>query len=237
MNKLNENEVETKITPDIAYLIGLVGGDGSVTENKKLKRYEVFVIDNCLKFHVTTIKPMFEKLFEVKVSINKMKTKKGETTYRTRVYSKNVVRFFENLGIPLNNKTFVMKTPPVIFQSSSKVKSAYTRGWMDAEGWVTTKKIDRPNKVYTYPKVGFQVANKNIRDDISSLLRDFDINVSTWKSKNMFGLQIIGFEKVTKYLEKIGFNHPLKILKAQNLPVWGQTRPTMRRTMGCNTVR
>ena len=50
----------------------------------------------------------------------------------------------------------------------------------------------------------------------------------------MFGLQIIGFEKTRKYMEKIGFNHPEKIHKFKNLPVWGQTRPTMHETMGCD---
>ena len=86
-------------------------------------------------------------------------------------------------------------------------------------------------------RIGFHVSNKNIRDDIVKLIQRFGVEPSIWRYKNMYGLQIIGFEKVKNYLERIGFNHPDKVKKAQNLPIWDQTRPTMVMTMGCDPER
>jgi len=108
---------------------------------------------------------------------------------------------------------------------------------MDCEGWVTIKRVKRPNKTHEYPRIGFHVSNRQIRDDIVTLLQRFGTEPSIWKYKNMYGLQIIGFNKVKTYLKEIGFNHPDKIRKAQNLPVWGQTRPTMAGTMGCDSEK
>lgn len=228
---------KTAITPIFAYTLGLIGGDGTITENPKTGEYRISVIDCCLEFHQNIIKPRFEKLFPVKIVTSSIKTKKGGTTYRTRLCSKQVVEIYKKMEIPTKNKTFCMKTPKPIFNSSKNSIKEYIKGWMDSEGWVTNKKVKKPNKTYIYPRIGFQVSNKQIRDDIVILLQRFGVNPSVWKYKNMYGLQIIGFDKVRKYLKQIGFNHPDKILKARNLQAWNQTRPTMTGTMRCDSVR
>ncbi len=225
--KFDKNETETAITPIFAYTIGLIGGDGAITENPKSREYRISITDKCLEFHQKIIKPRLEKLFQGRIVISSLKTKKGKITYRTRLCSKQAVEIYKKLQIPTKDKTFFMKTPKPIFSSSNDTIKEYLRGWMDSEGWITIKKVKRTNKTYTYPRIGFHVSNKIIRDDIVKLLQRFGVNPSIWKYKNMFGFQIIGFKKVKKYLENVGFNHPDKIRKAQNLPIWVQTRPTM----------
>lgn len=219
-SKLNKNETETAITPIFAYTIGLIGGDGTITENPKVGQYGISIIDNCLEFHQKIIKPRLEKLFQGRVIISSVKTKKGRTTYRTRLWSKSVLEAYKKLQIPIKNKTFCMKTPKEILNSSDEAIKEYIKGWMDSEGWVTLVKIKRPNKMYVYPKIAFHVSNKTIRDDIVKLLQRFGVEPTVWRYKDMHGLQMVGFDKVRKYLKRIGFNHPDKIRKAQNLPIW-----------------
>lgn len=219
-SKLYKNETETATTPIFAYTIGLIGGDGTITENPKAGQYGISIIDNCLEFHQKVIKPRLEKLFQGRVIISSVKTKKGRTTYRTRLWSKNVLESYKKLQLPTKNKTFCVKTPKEIFNSSDDAIKEYIKGWMDSEGWVTLVKIKRPNKMYVYPKIAFHVSNKTIRDDIVKLLQRFGVEPTVWRYKNMHGLQMVGADKVRKYLKKIGFNHPDKIHKAQNLPIW-----------------
>lgn len=235
--KFNKNETETTITPIFAYTIGLIGGDGTITENPKTYEYRISIIDQCFEFHQKVIKPKLEKIFPCKIVISSVKTKKGEITYRTRICSKHAIEVYKKLQVPTKNKTFNMKTPKPIFGSSKDVIREYIKGWMDAEGWVTIKKVKRIHKTYNYPRIAFHVSNRAIRDDITKLMQRFGVNPTIWRYKNMYGLQITGHKKVRKYLEEIGFNHPDKIRKAQNLPVWDQTRPTMVGTMGCDSER
>ena len=221
-----------ELTQEIAYLVGFIGGDGNLSERRTA------LIDKNLEFHKTVLRKKFEKAFGIVPIISPMKTRKGRTTYRSRVNSKEIhAMFSENLRIPIRNKTFEMKTPQEITDSSKEIFSEYIKGWMDAEGWVTTKTTIRKTKTYVYPKIAFNVANKCIRDELVAMLRKIGIEPSIWKSGNMLGFQIIGFEKVNRYEELVGFEHPDKIRKLHILFARGQTRPTMRRTMGCNTVR
>ena len=204
-SKLNKNETETAITPIFAYTMGLIGGDGTITENPKTGEYRISIIDNCLEFHQKIIKPKMDKLFPGKAMVSSIKTKKGKITYRTRLCSKQVIEIYKKFQIPTKNKTFDMKTPKPIFNSSNNVVKEYIKGWMDSEGWVTIKQVRRPNKNYMYPRIAFHVSNKMIRDDIVKLLQRFGVTPSVWRYKDMYGLQIIGFEKARKYLEKNWF--------------------------------
>lgn len=222
---------EIKLFPELAYTIGLIGGDGTI--ECRNGGYRISVTDECFEFHQTVIKPLFEKLFSKKAVISKVS---GKNSFRTRVASKEVVEVYKRFGVPLNEKTFCMKTPKTVFNSKEN-SIEYLKGWMDAEGWVTLKTVKRKAKTYTYPKIAFHVANKNIRNDLVKILKLVGITPSIWKYKNMFGFQIIGFDKVKFYLDVAGFRNPAKLLKAQNLPAWGKTRPTMVGTMRCNAER
>lgn len=201
-----------ELTPEVAYLSGFIGGDGNLSERRTT------LIDKSLEFHENVIRKKFKNSFGIVPVISPMKTRKGITTYRSRVNSKMVHLFFsEQLKIPIRRKTFDMQTPKAIVNSSQEIFSEYIKGWMDAEGWVTTKQTMRKSKTYVYPKVAFNVANRCIRDELVGMLRSMGIEPSIWKTGNMFGFQIIGFGKVSRYKELVGFEHPDKILKLNTL--------------------
>lgn len=202
-----------QMTPELAYAFGIIGGDGTFSE----KENRISVTDECYRFHEIVLKPLFEKLFDKKVSIEKMTTKKHNTTFRTRFCSNEAIQIFKSFGMPSKDKTFTVRTPEIIFSSSAEIQSEYIKGWMDAESWISTKKTIRATKSYSYPRIAFQVANEKIRDELVKLLQGLGINLSLWKYKNMRGFQIVGFEKVDIYLSKIGFRHPNKLIQIHNL--------------------
>lgn len=208
--------VKTNQFMDLSYSIGLIGGDGSLVIDEKRNDFSLHIVDQCLPFHKQIIFPMFERLFGVAPKLSPMKTMWGTTTYRSRIRDKEIVRFYLNLGIPLGKeKTYRMRTPPIIWNSEDSGKAAYVRGWMDAEGSLTRHTVKRPSKTYVYPKVTFQVANKTIRDDLAKILSSLDVHFTVWNHKQMHGFQIVGEKNVFQYFGKVGFNHPDK------LPSWG----------------
>ena len=198
-----------KISPELAYTIGVIGGDGSLTENR------ISVTDKNEEFHNFILKPIFQKLFNTNPVISSYRTHIGNKTFRTRINSIEAYKLYtEFFQIPNGKaKTFEMKTPKQITSASNEIVKEYIKGWMDAEAWITFKKIKRPIKQYIYPKIAFNVKNKTIRNELVDLLARFKIKSSSWESNGMFGFQIIGFEKVHRYNKKIGFNHPDKIRK------------------------
>lgn len=130
MKEKNLNVTETVITPNFAYIMGLVGGDGTITENPKTGEYRISIIDNCFEFHQKVIKPKMEKIFPGKIVISGIKTRKGRLTYRTRLCSKQAIEVFKRFNIPLKNKTYAMKTPKPILNSSREIIKEYIKGWI-----------------------------------------------------------------------------------------------------------
>ncbi len=201
-----------ELTPELAYLFGVIGGDGTFSEYEQ----RISVTDECMEFHEKVLRPLLERLFKKRTVIGKIKTRK-KIAFRTRIVSREAIELFKQLGMPVKEKTYKITTPQMVFDSSKEVIKAYIQGWMDAEGWVTVKRIKRGDKSYEYPKIAFQVVSEKIRDDIVKLLEKFDIKPSLWKYKQMHGMQIIGFDKVKQYSEQIGFLHPKKLLRVQEV--------------------
>lgn len=214
-----------------AYLIGLIGGDGCVINQKEKGYYYVGIVDPCKEFHEKVIAPAFEGAYGITAKVYPMKTWKGNLVYRTRIGSKKLVADLISFGIPAGSaKTFFMSTPTEILQASAEVKLAYVRGWMDAEGCVTTHVVRRHSKQYSYLKINFHVANAKIRDELCDIISEFGVKASKWANRNdgTCGFQMVG-EKAIKYAEVIGFNHPIKIsqLEAKRGIQWqGQCVPT-----------
>jgi intein/homing endonuclease len=193
----------------LAYTIGLIGGDGSLICSEK--ESSLHIVDSSYAFHVGVIAPLFTEIFGMKPKISPMRTKQGRTTYRSRIRDKEIVRYYLQY-LPARNKTFGAKTPKEILSGGKEVKASYVRGWMDAEGSVTTTSTVRKNRTYTYPKITFHVANEAIRNELADILQEFDIHFTIWDYRNMRGFQIVG-KHTKRYFDLIGFSHPDKLLE------------------------
>ena len=213
----------------LAYLVGLIGGDGCICVSKG--DYSIHVVDSCLEFHQTVIAPLFEECFGMRPRVSPMKPHLRRTTFRTRLRSKKIAEFLISLGIPSGKKTLVMKTPDWILRGSEEIQRSYIRGWMDAEGCVTRLLLKREKKNYIYPKISMQVANSPIRDEICAMMEKFGVRFSKWNSGNMHGFAVTGFKNAGEYMNAVGFTHPRK------LTAWGLTWHTMTKTMGCDSER
>ncbi|GEM_PF-2999491 len=214
----------------LAYLVGLIGGDGCIYMSKRCE-YSVHIVDDCLEFHQTVIVPLFEECLKAKPTVAPMKTHLKRITYRTRLRSKKIAENLVNLGIPAGKKTFSMKTPAWILEGDKQTRKSYVRGWMDAEGCVTRLLLKRKKKDYIYPKISMHVANAFIRDELCSILEGFGIRFSKWNSGNMHGFAITGYKNTERYMTVVGFTHPRKLTS------WGLTWHTMGKTIGCDSER
>ena len=190
----------------LAYSIGLIGGDGSLISSDK--ESSLHIVDKSYEFHKNVIAPLFVEIFGKEPKISKMKTNKKRIMYRSRFRDKEIVQYYLQF-LPDKNKTYSMRTPKEILSSGKEVKACYLRGWMDAEGSVTTTKTVRKRRTYIYPKITFHVANEKIRDELSCILREFNIHFTIWNYKNMRGFQIVG-KHTKRYFDLIGFSHPDK---------------------------
>jgi len=112
-----------QLTDEIAYLSGMVNGDGS------LKKYVLLIVDYSIE-NIRQLKEQFQRLFDQTGRIQ-LQTENSPTLIITNLW---VVRFFSFLtSQPIGGKKYHALREPLLFQQQP-FRSQYWSGVMDADG-------------------------------------------------------------------------------------------------------
>ncbi|MCU0642304.1 MAG: hypothetical protein MUF61_01855 [archaeon] len=133
---LNKARLPKKWDKDLAYLFGLLLGDGSLplTQTKRKngdiqKRYFVYFISNSREFLDKFYIPLFEKLFELTPRIEVKKRK--NILYNCRIHSKQIYNFLVDFGYPAGRKAKIAKVPKEL---PEKYEIDLLAGLLDTDG-------------------------------------------------------------------------------------------------------
>ena len=100
------------LTPELAYVVGYVSGDGHLKPPKGGK-WEIIAESWTDKKILESVNLIIKKCFGIVGSLNK------------------------NVEIPVGKKSDKVNVPRVIRNASDAIRKSYLRGWFDAEGFVT----------------------------------------------------------------------------------------------------
>jgi len=121
---------------DLAYLFGLLLGDGSLPRTKSKRptgkyqvRYMIYFFSNSLKFLEEVYVPLFSNLFGIKPKI-KLVPNKINPLYNCRIESKVIYQFFEKKGYISGRKAKIAKVPKM----PKKYHSNLLAGLFDTDG-------------------------------------------------------------------------------------------------------
>jgi intein/homing endonuclease len=187
-----------KMTTNLAYLFGVIKGDGYIGKN--------FI-------HITTSNLTFTQILKQKIikwcglncSIKNYKTGSGGFLWYVFLNSAEVVDLFKSLGLSS------LKT--------NEEKANFVKGFADAEGSVTifndwNKNIQKYRKNY---KVAIYNSDKELIQGVQNILSSLGIKSSIYKRlpKNTFGKKpkyelVISHKSVKRFSEIIGFEYPEK---------------------------
>jgi flagellar protein FlaI len=194
-----------EITPDLAYIIGIILGDGHLSNNKcniEGNWSTSVFFDN--QAHSVIYQKMFKKAFGV---LPKNRLQKPNC-FESRVNSKTIHwilrSFFEMTNGKKANK---IHAPKIIQNSGTAIKSAFLQGLFDSDGTIT-KKGD----------IKFATTSQQMAYEMQKMLYGFGLesSVNKWiKHEKYLPLYVVRIKgkSYQKYFAKlIGFKHPLKKL-------------------------
>jgi hypothetical protein len=141
-NKIVNNFNPKKITPDIAYLLGLYISEGYCRDI--IKRDKIV----CSMLTLTCGDPLDEIL-------NKLNFKYYKNDIKYTISSKNVGEFLKYLGFDINKKSNKKIIPPRLLEMSKKNMVGLIQGIMDGDGWSSYS--EKNNKI----RVGIGLSSKN----------------------------------------------------------------------------
>lgn len=194
-----ETKILCKKSVELAEIIGIILGDGSIFTIPEKSIYQVHVAGNLndeKEYLMEHVKPLFEKIFKIK-----MNTKIAKNGIYVWKQSKDLVYTLNFYGLSSGNKkTNNAKIPDWIMDNKTYLK-ACIRGIFDTDGCVYPK-----NKTNLYPNIWISSAIPSLRESITNGLKKLDLNLSQWRdSRNDASLR--RRDEVFKFFNVISFNN------------------------------
>ena len=125
-----------KWNSDLAYISGLLIGDGSMPKTKSKRkngkfqqRYHIYFMSEFKYFIDNIYNPIFLSLFSLK-PWTEIKIRKGNKLYISRIESKEVYEFFQNLGFTTGRKARIATVPKM----PKKYHPYFLAGLFDTDG-------------------------------------------------------------------------------------------------------
>jgi hypothetical protein len=144
-----------RITKDLAYLLGVIGGDGTIYI-KKGKEYTIRIYDKSEEFIKKVLQPLIEKTFNTKTHVRFVKER---NSWYLTLRSKKIVELItkkSNYSVG-KSKTYSDHIPPQIINSSKEIILHHIGGWIDAEGHV---------RIHSTPRIELETVNKNFAEEL-----------------------------------------------------------------------
>jgi len=192
----------------IAYVAGLVAADGSI--ERKLPyvyvacrdREDVLFAAHAL-FQASGKKPSI--FYDRRAGVYKAKVS-------SRVLRDKLVYHY---NISSGKKAQAIRPPDKL---TFRQIVEYVAGWFDGEGWCETDMKQVDSHPYNYPRIGFKIKNKTMRDLISKQLEILRLPHGCYKRKDgTYGIWINGRKNCKAFKRLIGFRYPTKISKLNRL--------------------
>ncbi|MHC1574735.1 MAG: LAGLIDADG family homing endonuclease [Candidatus Methanogasteraceae archaeon] len=229
------------LNEDFMYFVGLIAGDGSISKSRNKIGYGGSQIrfsnsdEHLLEKYTSIIAKLFGGDYRVSGGSNVRPPE-------IRFGSKIIAEILQTLGVPASPKSSKIAIPDVVLNLPNNLIAAYLRGLFDTDGSCTARRTGSSSlQLYTASKQlaeGVQLALLKFgiigrirvrpRDcATSSFVVDGEVRTIT-TSSDLYVVTIYGRENLTRYHNRIGFEHPekrgnlVKILNAYT----GESRST-----------
>lgn len=191
-----------KHSEKLAELLGILFGDGH------LSYYQMSVTTNSEtdKEHAFFVRKLIEKLFGAKVSVRKKPTKKALDIVTS---SRDIVVYFEKLGMPVGNKLKNGLQVPHWILKYPSYRRGFIRGLFDTDGCLYLDSHRIKNKEYSY--IGWTITSYagTLRNNVVEILRVLGLRPTLTDSQKSVYLR--RQDDIAKYFKIVG-SHNLKHL-------------------------
>jgi hypothetical protein len=221
-------QLPNTISSELAYLIGVLAGDGNIFVRKDKHDYRVKCVGNPLdekEFYKNLLAPLFKKVFNIKLD---NKNQDSNSTYGFYIYSKSLVAFLNKIfGLPIGKKYDKLKIPKIIRKNN--LVADFIKGLADTDFCVTF----RGNR--KFPSIVGSSKSKAFFQEISQELRkigftfyevyDYKLNDSRFKIGYSLinKIEINGEKNFNLWMQKIGFSSPKHLKKIEKVGVANAT--------------
>lgn len=221
-------KIPTKITEELAELIGIITGDGHLVYLDKNYKYIQYHLDisghliDDLDYYEKIVEPMFIKLFRIRLRFVRQRINELKIGLDSKAIS---TFFYKILNLPIGNKTLRTSIPDYIKNAkNNNIKIAFIRGLADTDFSICFKR--KYKRLHYYPVIRCHIRSKRLIKQLSESLKKFGFNFCALYDQKEYdprsdkyiiehSIDINGVTNVEKWMKLIGFNNPKHITKYQ----------------------
>lgn len=163
------NIMKSKLTPELAEIVGIMMGDGSIN-NKHNYTYRITITLNFTKDdqYSDYLLNLFNNVFEIKL---KKKYRINKNCIDLYYYSKRIVNYMINdLGLSISPKQNLIV--PLYLKNNRGLLKFFLRGLFDTDGCITFQRSGK----YEYVLIKYSTKFKSFANDIKNSLLELEIN-------------------------------------------------------------
>lgn len=201
--------ITINFNPDIAYLIGVIQGDGHVgkvlDKNGWLSSLSVVIsVGHKDKPYIKILKKIIKNQFNYDAKIYN-----DSSCFRVGIYNRSLVRALEDFK--RNMKV------PNFFLAKNEMLAAYLQGLFDTDGSCTISSNSISGTIdFATNRIGFAYEIRDILEKSFNIYSNIRIS-RKGDYKPVYRVAITNKSNITKFVGSIGFRHPRKIKVSNNL--------------------
>ncbi len=213
-------KISTNISTKLAEEIGWHIGDGSMNFYKNRGKLKGFYqlrghIEDDKEHYEKRIKPLFEKLFKIKINLREMPSTR---VFGFQIWNDNLIKFKKNLGLPLGKKYNVMIPKKLL--ASRDLKKSVIRGIFDTDGGIY---LQIKNKKL-YPRIYITTISFELSEQLLELFDQFGLRATRYSQlynqnfnrKRSYIITIRGVKMFHRFMKKITPKNPKHLKKYQD---------------------
>lgn len=197
-------------------------GDGTLYKTSRGLVWELRGALAEKEYYDDNVIPLLKSIFGLEFKA-KFRSGGKNGCYGVQVSRKEVTSFFLAYGFNSGTKTYTVRIPTYIKNSSRTIKLAFVRGLFDTDGCLRFDK--NHTKKYSYPKIEFDFASPKIIFELSDLLNNLGFRNHTWKCKNSVKLCVAGRIMLRRWMNEVRPKNPKHLNKYQNFQKFGYVVP------------
>ena len=219
LERYSDMHFPSNISAELAEEVGWHIGDGSMNFYKNREKIKGFYqlrghIEDDKEHYEKRIKPLFEKLFGIKLSIREMPSTR---VVGFQIWNNDLVNFKKNLGLPLGNKYHV--AIPKSFLSKTGLKKSVVRGIFDTDGGIF---LEKKNKKL-YPRVYITTISLELSEQLLKVFNEMNLRATRYSQlydkhfnrRRSYIITIRGIEMFHKFIKEISPKNPKHMRKYQ----------------------
>jgi hypothetical protein len=214
-----------EVTEDLAYLCGILAGDGHINIREEKHDWLIKCVGNPKdeqEFYQLVIKPLFRRIFGMEINLKLLDN--GET-YGFCTWSRAIVRFLtEFVGMPHGSKYATLKIPTVFVKND--LVGEFIRGVADTDFYLGLKRGSKKRPLY--PVVVGSSKSRTFIDEIAVWLKQKGFHVNVYERRQLdprfkagFSIthtaELAGHKNFQNWMEIIGFSNPKHIVRARKV--------------------